>query len=346
MKASQSTGVVDNGGTIGEASPPEAANPLLDVPQSMAAGVTMWVAVVLPLIGLAVAIPVGWGWGLSVLDLSMAVTAYVVTGLAVTVGYHRGFTHRSFKRLAGLLDRAGRVGGSLAVEGSPVQWVANHRRPPRVLRPGGRSALPWRYGTDTRALLEGMIYAHVGWMLKRELSNPGPVRARPAGRPATCGPSGGSTVGSWSPCRLPRARGASGGLVTGTWTGAVTGFFWAWPDPRCALCTTSPGPVNSVCHVVGKRPFSSRDRATNFWPLAILSLGESWHNSHHADLDLGAARERCLGRSTRRRARRLGCSRSWNLVYDVRWPDPQRLAAKLAGLDGLVPERRLRSGAR
>src|SRR5260370_42507436 len=82
---------------VGEVSQPDAAKPLLDVPQSMAAGVTMWVAVVLPLIGLAVAIPVGWGWGLSILDLSMAAIAYVVTGLAVTVGYHRGFTHRSFK---------------------------------------------------------------------------------------------------------------------------------------------------------------------------------------------------------------------------------------------------------
>ncbi|HJY03401.1 MAG TPA: acyl-CoA desaturase, partial [Streptosporangiaceae bacterium] len=127
MKASQSTGVVDNGGMVGEASQPDAAKPLLDTPQSKAAGIAMWVAVLLPLMGLAVAIPVGWGWGLSVLDLSMAAAAYVVTGLAVTVGYHRGFTHRAFKARRGLRIALA-VGGSLAVEGSPVQWVANHRR--------------------------------------------------------------------------------------------------------------------------------------------------------------------------------------------------------------------------
>ena len=115
MNASQSTGVVDNGGLVGEASQPDAAKPLLDTPQSKAAGIAMWVAVLLPLIGLAVAIPVGWGWGLSILDLSMAAIAYVVTGLAVTVGYHRGFTHRSFKARRGLRIALA-VGGSLAVE--------------------------------------------------------------------------------------------------------------------------------------------------------------------------------------------------------------------------------------
>jgi stearoyl-CoA desaturase (Delta-9 desaturase) len=106
---------------------PDTAKPLLDAPQTKAAGVTMWVAVVLPLIGLAAAISIGWGWGLSGLDVSMAVVAYVLTGLAVTVGYHRGFTHRSFKARRGLRIALA-IGGSLAVEGSPVQWVANHRR--------------------------------------------------------------------------------------------------------------------------------------------------------------------------------------------------------------------------
>jgi stearoyl-CoA desaturase (delta-9 desaturase) len=84
-----------------EAPRPDTARPLLDAPQSKAAGVTMWVAVVLPLIGLAAAIPIGWGWGLSGLDMSMAVVAYVLTGLAVTVGYHGASAHRAgHRRLA------------------------------------------------------------------------------------------------------------------------------------------------------------------------------------------------------------------------------------------------------
>ena len=127
MEASHSTSVIDDGGIASEASQPDTAKPLLDSPQTLAAGIAMWVAVVLPLVAVAVAIAVGWGWGLSVLDLSMAAVAYLLTGLAVTVGYHRGFTHRAFKARRGLRIALA-VGGLLAVEGSPVQWVANHRR--------------------------------------------------------------------------------------------------------------------------------------------------------------------------------------------------------------------------
>jgi stearoyl-CoA desaturase (Delta-9 desaturase) len=323
VEASQGTGVIDGGETTAGVLRPDMAKPLLDAPQTPAAGIAMWVAVVLPLVGLAVAIPVGWGWGLSVLDLSMAVTAYVVTGLAVTVGYHRGFTHRSFKARRGLRIALA-IGGSLAIEGSPVQWVANHRRHHAFSDREGDPHSPWRYGSDTRALLKGMIYAHVGWMLKRELSN----RARFA--PDILADRDLRAVGRFSGALVAVSLlvpAGIGGLVTGTWSGAVAGFFWAGLV-RVALLHHVTWSVNSVCHVVGKRPFSSRDRATNFWPLAILSLGESWHNSHHADPT--AARHGTLPGQIDPSARVIWLLEKLKLVYDVRWPDSQRLAAKLA----------------
>jgi stearoyl-CoA desaturase (delta-9 desaturase) len=107
----------------------------------------------------------------------------------------------------------------------------------------------------------------------------------------------------------------------------VAGFFWAGLV-RVALLHHVTWSVNSVCHVVGKRPFSCRDRATNFWPLAILSLGESWHNSHHADPT--GARHGTLPGQIDPSARVIWLLEKLKLVYDVRWPDPQRLAAKLA----------------
>jgi stearoyl-CoA desaturase (Delta-9 desaturase) len=321
---------MDEGEMAVEAPPPEAAKPLLDAPQTVAAGIAMWVAVLLPLVGLAVAIPVGWGWGLSALDLSMAVTAYVVTGLAVTVGYHRGFTHRSFKARRGLRIALA-IGGSLAVEGSPVQWVANHRRHHAFADREGDPHSPWRYGTDTRALLKGLIYAHVGWMLKRELSN----RARFA--PDMLADRDLRAIGRFTGPLVAVSLlvpAAVGGLVSGTWAGAVAGFFWAGLV-RVALLHHVTWSVNSVCHVVGKRPFSCRDRATNFWPLAILSLGESWHNSHHADPT--AARHGTLPGQIDPSARVIWLLEKLNLVYDVRWPDPQRIAAKLASLASSSP---------
>jgi stearoyl-CoA desaturase (delta-9 desaturase) len=73
-----------------------------------------------------------------------------------------------------------------------------------------------------------------------------------------------------------------GGLVTWSWTGALTAFFWA-SLVRVALLHHVTWSINSICHLVGERPYASRDRSANFWPLALLSFGESWHNSHHAD---------------------------------------------------------------
>src|SRR6516225_6395766 len=293
---------MDDGEIAFGASPPDAAKPLLDAPQTLAAGIAMWVAVLLPLVGLVVAVPVGWGWGLSALDLSMAAIAYVVTGLAVTVGYHRGFTHRSFKARRGLRIALA-IGGSLAVEGSPVQWVANHRRHHAFADREGDPHSPWRFGSDTRALRP------IGW-------SSGPLVAVSLLVPA-----------------------AIGGLVTGTWAGAVTGFFWAGLI-RVALLHHVTWSVNSVCHVVGKRPFACRDRATNFWPLAILSMGESWHNSHHADPT--AARHGTLPGQIDPSARVIWLLEKLNLVYDVRWPDSERIAAKLAGLASPGPGTRRR----
>ncbi len=306
-----------------ETSPaPEPPRPLLDAPQSAAAGVAMWLGVVLPLIALAIAVPVGWGWGVSALDLSMAAVCYVLTGLAVTVGYHRGFTHRSYKARRGL--RIALAGGSMAVEGSPVQWVANHRRHHAFSDREGDPHSPWRYGTDVRALLKGMAYAHMGWMLKRELSN----RARFA--PDLLADRDLMRIGRLTSPLIALSLlvpAAIGGLVTGSWTGAVTAFFWAGLI-RVALLHHVTWSVNSVCHVVGKRPFASRDRATNFWPLALLSFGESWHNSHHADPT--AARHGTLPGQLDASARVIWLLEKMNLVYDVRWPDPQRIAGKLA----------------
>jgi stearoyl-CoA desaturase (delta-9 desaturase) len=84
--------------------------------------------------------------------------------------------------------------------------------------------------------------------------------------------------------------------------------------------------INSVCHVVGNRPFASRDRATNFWPLAILSGGESWHNLHHADPT--CARHGVLRGQVDISARVIWGFEKLGWARDVKWPDPVRLAAK------------------
>ncbi|MGW7238253.1 acyl-CoA desaturase [Streptomyces sp. NPDC054804] len=308
--------------TEGDADTAAGVRPLLDAPQTAAAGIAMWIFVVGPLVGLVAAVPLVWGRGLSALDVAMATVAYLVSGFGLTVGYHRLFTHRSFKAKRGLRIALA-VAGSLGVEGSPVQWVANHRRHHAFADREGDPHSPWRFGTDTRALLKGLLHAHIGWMLKRELSN----RARFA--PDVAADRDLRLVGRlFGPLTAVSllAPALVGGLVTGTWTGALTGFFWAGVM-RMALLHHVTWSVNSVCHVAGRRPFASRDKATNFWPLALLSFGESWHNSHHADPT--GARHGVLPGQLDPSARLIRMFEKLGWAYDVRWPSADRLSARL-----------------
>lgn len=317
----------------GDADSAAGVKPLLDAPQTAAAGVAMWIFVVAPMICLVVAVPLVWGRGLSALDVGMALVAYLVSGFGLTVGYHRLFTHRSFKAKRGLRIALA-VAGSLGVEGSPVQWVANHRRHHAFADREGDPHSPWRFGTDTRALLKGLLHAHIGWMLKRELSNRSRFAPDIAADPdlrligRLFGPL--TAVSLLAPALV-------GGLVTGTWTGALTGFFWAGLM-RMALLHHVTWSVNSVCHVAGRRPFASRDKATNFWPLALLSFGESWHNSHHADPT--GARHGVLPGQLDPSARLIRVFEKLGWAYDVRWPSADRLSARLlpepAGQQGSV----------
>jgi stearoyl-CoA desaturase (delta-9 desaturase) len=113
-----------------------------------------------------------------------------------------------------------------------------------------------------------------------------------------------------------------GGLLTWSLWGAVTAFFWAGVV-RMALLHHSSWSVNSICHMIGERPFSSRDKAANFWPLAILSMGESWHNLHHADPT--CARHGVLRGQIDISARLIWIFERLGWAHDVRWPTASRI---------------------
>jgi stearoyl-CoA desaturase (delta-9 desaturase) len=297
---------------------------MLQQPRSLTASAALWTFVVLPFAALLVSIPVAWGWGLSALDAGMAAVSYVVAGLGVTTGFHRYLTHGSFKARRGLRIALA-VGGSLAVEGTPSQWVADHRRHHAFADREGDPHSPWRYGTSVGALLKGLAYAHVGWMFTRESTN-----IRRFAPDLLADPDIRAVDRLFFPLvgvsLLTPA--VIGGLVTQSWTGALTGFFWAGLV-RMALLHHVTWSVNSVCHVIGERPFTSRDRATNFWPLALLSFGESWHNSHHADPT--GARHGVLPGQIDPTARLIRVFERLGWAYDVRWPDARRLEALRTG---------------
>jgi stearoyl-CoA desaturase (Delta-9 desaturase) len=283
--------------------------------------VTLYVIVLVPFIALAAVVPAVWGWGISWLDVGLAVGFYYLSLLGVTVGYHRHFTHASFKGKRPL--RLGlAIAGSMAIQGPVNQWVADHRRHHAFADRAGDPHSPWRFGTDLRSLLKGMFHAHLGWLFDRRKTNQeryAPDLLKDRGLVLIS-----KTFVVWAFLSLAMPA-VLGGLITGSWAGAWSAFFWAGLV-RAALLHHVTWSINSVCHVVGNRPFMSRDRATNFWPLAILSGGESWHNLHHADPT--CARHGVLRGQIDISARVIWVFEKLGLASNVKWPDPVRLAAK------------------
>jgi stearoyl-CoA desaturase (delta-9 desaturase) len=275
--------------------------------------------VIVPFLAFLAAIPVAWGAGLTWTDVVLFVVFYVVSGLGVTVGYHRLFTHGSFKANRPLRIAVA-IAGSIAIEGPVIRWVADHRRHHAYSDRDGDPHSPWRYGDTTRALLKGLCYAHVGWMFdelhtNREKYTPDLMRDKDIRLVDTL-------FLAWVAVSMLLPA-AIGGLVGGSWGAALSAFFWA-SLVRIFLLHHVTWSINSICHTIGERPFSARDKSTNFWPLAILSFGESWHNMHHADPT--AARHGVLRGQLDISARVIWAFEKLGWATDVRWPKPERLA--------------------
>jgi stearoyl-CoA desaturase (delta-9 desaturase) len=172
------------------------------------------------------------------------------------------------------------------------------------------------------ALTKGLGYAHVGWLFDVEQTNqakyaPDLLRDRDIVRVSHAFP--------WLVAFSLLAPAILGGLLTWSWQGAVTAFFWAGLV-RVGLLHHVTWSINSLCHVYGAKPFVTRDRSGNVTWLAIPSFGESWHNLHHADPT--AARHGVLPGQIDPSAALIRGFEKAGWAYDVRWPTPERLAAR------------------
>ena len=279
--------------------------------------------IAVPLAAVLAAIPVMWGWGVGWHDLLIAFLMYGISGHGVTVGYHRYFTHKSFKARR-WLRVALAVAGSLAIEGPVIRWVADHRRHHAYSDRDGDPHSPWRYGSSVRGLTKGLFHAHIGWLFDIEQTNA--ARFAPdllEDRDIQLVSRSFTKLATVSLLIPPLV----GGLWSMSWAGALTAFFWG-SLVRVALLHHTTWSINSICHWVGERPFRSRDMAGNVWWLAIPSMGESWHNLHHADPT--CARHGALRFQLDSSARIIWVFEKLHWVRDVRWPDQARLAARRA----------------
>lgn len=249
-----------------------------------------YLVVGLPTLGTAAAIALAvHDGGVSRTALASMAVLYLVGAAGVEVGFHRYFSHRAFK-CKPALRFALAAAGSIAAQGTVLYWAAVHRAhhrhadtdlDPHAPRPLGPAGL-WR--------------AHVGWLFEqpcvdfnRGLGDLLNDRTTMAAQRAYLGFLG---FGLVAPAAL--------GYATGGGSGALEGFLWGGAV-RIFLNHHATWSVNSLCHLVGRRPYETRDTSRNFWVLALPTLGGAWHNNHHAhpssatndhrwwQLDLGAA---------------------------------------------------------
>jgi stearoyl-CoA desaturase (delta-9 desaturase) len=252
-----------------------------------------------------------------------ALALYFVAGmLGIGMSYHRLLTHRSY-RTPKWVEYFLTICGTLALEGGPIFWVATHRIHHQYSDKDGDPHSPWRYGNDIKALAKGFWYAHMMWLFNPEqtpqrkyapdlMKDPDIVRVS-------------RQFPMWVAVSLI-APALAGGLLTWSWQGALTAFFWA-SLVRVSLLHHVTWSINSICHTIGERPFVSRDKSANVWWLAIPSMGESWHNLHHADPT--CARHGVLQGQVDSSARLIRLMEKLGWVHDVRWPVRERIENKM-----------------
>jgi stearoyl-CoA desaturase (delta-9 desaturase) len=258
-------------------------------------------ALVLPFLGFVLAVILLWRRFVEPIDLAVLVVGYAATCVGITVGFHRLLTHRAFQTYPAV-RYALAVLGTLAVEGSVIKWVTDHRKHHDFADEEGDPHSPHEAGLGA---LKGLWHAHAGWLFttvgqadRRRygadlLKDRGMRMIDAAEKPIITA----SLV-------LPFLLGL---LIKGTLTGALLTLVWGGLV-RIFLLHHATFSINSICHYFGRRRFETEDQSTNVPWLSLATFGESWHNNHHAfptsafhglrsgELDLGGQFIRALER--------------------------------------------------
>jgi stearoyl-CoA desaturase (delta-9 desaturase) len=237
------------------------------------------VGVVVPLLGLLVAILTLWGTLVDWSDIALLAGFYVISGFGITLGFHRLLTHRSFATYKPV-EYALAIAGSMAVQGPVMSWVADHRKHHAHTDQEGDPHSPHvGQGDGWRGAVHGLWYAHMGWLFDRA----GQAAWQKYARELYEDP-GMQRINRLFPLWVLLGIAIPFGVgfaVDGTLAGALTAALWGGLV-RIALLHHVTWSINSVCHFFGRRRFALEDHSTNVAWLSLLSLGESWHHNHHA----------------------------------------------------------------
>jgi len=233
---------------------------------------------ILPFVGTLVALGLLFYRPIGALEIGLFLGMWLVTGMGLTVGYHRLFTHRAFATSLPV-SAALIVMGSMAGRGPMLSWAAMHRRHHELSDHEGDLHSPNLHGSTIIGRLRGFLHAHLTWMIEHDYPNvahyvPDLVANRALVRIN-------SYYYSWVALGL-LVPALIGGLVSASLWGVLSGFLWGGVV-RMFVVEQTMSAINSVMHRFGRRPFVTRDdNSRNLGVMALLAWGEGWHNNHHA----------------------------------------------------------------
>ena len=246
---------------------------------SLISQVVTLVAVVVPPLGIVLAMGLLWGVAFHWYDLVILVVAYTICAFGTTIGFHRYFSHKSFEAIkpvqAGLA-----VLGCMTMQGPLTQWVTDHRKHHALSDKEGDPHSPHAGHEETAwGSVKGFVHAHVGWMF----TNLGMEQGREYGKDLYQDRLI-RTIDRMYVVWVVLTLGipfAVAFAIGGTFVAGLEGLVWGGLI-RIFLYQHATFAVNSICHMFGSQDYRARDESRNNWLVAFLVFGEGWHNNHHA----------------------------------------------------------------
>ncbi len=245
----------------------------LKIPQKLHA-----LAIVLvPLLGSIVAVAMVPYLSVGLVEIGLLSSMYVLTVIGITVGFHRYFAHSAFQTNTTVRIILA-ILGSMACQGPLIYWVSNHRRHHQYSDQPGDPHSPYFNGDKRLGKISGLWHSYVGWTFTHELTNTFFFAKDLLHDPVILKINRLYYFWFFLSYAIPTIL---GGMIKGTSIGFISGFIWGG-CVRLFLSYIFGLSINSITHLYGNRSFDTREQSTNNSWLAIPTLGEAWHNNHHA----------------------------------------------------------------
>lgn len=205
--------------------------------------------------------------GLDWFQVALFFVLFPLSSMSITLGYHRLFSHKAFEA-KWPLKLLTLIFGSTTFEGSALEWCSDHRRHHKHVD----------HDDDPYDITKGFFHAHIGWLLFR--LNPIPpfdnVTDLRKDKLVMWQYRNWKWVGVLAGFGLPALIGYFWAGAAGAWSGfLINGAF------RIFIVQHTTFFINSLCHTIGKRPYSTEHSARDSWIMALFTFGEGYHNYHH-----------------------------------------------------------------